>query len=108
MAESPAPCAALLLLPLTAAAEDLPDAIVKLQVLPGWEAADSSRMAGLSFRLAPGWKTYWRAPARRDPPAFDWSGRKTLLGHNPLARARRVPAERHAQASAITIMSCCR
>jgi DsbC/DsbD-like thiol-disulfide interchange protein len=68
-----------LALPLVGQADALPEAIVKLQVLPGWEAADDSRMAGLSFRLAPGWKTYWRAPgAAGIPPLFDWTGSENL------------------------------
>ena len=31
-------------------------------LLPGWREADGRHMAGLSLRLEPGWKTYWRAP----------------------------------------------
>lgn len=36
-------------------------------------------MAGLELRLAPGWKTYWRAPGDGGiPPSFDWSGSENL------------------------------
>ncbi|HZD25518.1 MAG TPA: protein-disulfide reductase DsbD domain-containing protein, partial [Alphaproteobacteria bacterium] len=34
---------------------------------------------GLEFRLAPGWKTYWRNPGESGaPPQFDWSGSGNL------------------------------
>ncbi len=36
-------------------------------------------MAGLSLQLAPGWKTYWRAPgAGGIPPQFNWSGSRNV------------------------------
>lgn len=51
------------------------DAPVKAEVLEGWENADGSRTAALKLELAPGWKTYWRAPGDAGiPPQFDWSG----------------------------------
>src|SRR6056297_747394 len=66
----------------TLPASDLPrDAadVVSLELLPGYAADDGTRMAGLKLRLAPGWKTYWRAPgAAGVPPAFDWSGSDNL------------------------------
>jgi len=65
---------ALAISPLTAAAQDTPD-IVQLTVLPGWDVGDGTRMAGLRFDLAPGWKTYWRAPGDAGiPPLFDFAG----------------------------------
>jgi suppressor for copper-sensitivity B len=34
---------------------------------------------GLEFRVAPGWKTYWRAPGDAGlPPEIDWSGSENL------------------------------
>ena len=34
---------------------------------------------GLEFRLAPGWKTYWRSPGDAGlPPEIDWSGSENL------------------------------
>jgi DsbC/DsbD-like thiol-disulfide interchange protein len=46
---------------------------------PGWTAEDGSRVAGLAIVLAPGWKTYWRAPGDAGiPPLFDWSGSENL------------------------------
>ena len=47
-------------------------------LLPGW-AEDGARMAGLTIRLAPGWKTYWRNPGDAGiPPRFDWSGSENV------------------------------
>ncbi|TNC74364.1 hypothetical protein FHG71_02625 [Rubellimicrobium roseum] len=43
-------------------AETLPDDLVTLEVLPGWRSAEGRHMAALRLTLAPGWKTYWRAP----------------------------------------------
>src|SRR5260221_8817460 len=41
-------------------------------------AADTLRL-GLEFRLAPGWKIYWRAPGdARPPPHPDWAGARHL------------------------------
>ncbi|MEM1351757.1 MAG: protein-disulfide reductase DsbD domain-containing protein [Pseudomonadota bacterium] len=48
-------------------------------VLPGWVQSDGSRIAALRVDLAPGWKTYWRAPGDAGiPPRFDWSGSRNL------------------------------
>jgi DsbC/DsbD-like thiol-disulfide interchange protein len=48
---------------------------------PGWETADGGRMAAIHLQLAPGWKTYWRAPGEAGiPPVFDWSGSDNLAG----------------------------
>ena len=44
-------------------------------LLGGWSEPGGDRVAGLSIALAPGWKTYWRAPGEAGlPPVFDWSG----------------------------------
>lgn len=48
---------------------------VTVRLLPGWQQADGSHVAGLEVRLAEGWKTYWRAPGDAGvPPVFSWSG----------------------------------
>lgn len=45
----------------------------------GWQTGAGKRIAGVELRLAPGWKTYWRAPGDAGiPPAFDWSGSENL------------------------------
>jgi len=38
------------------------DEVVELRLLPGWRGEDGVHVAALQFSLAPGWKTYWRAP----------------------------------------------
>ena len=45
---------------------------------PQTGAADTRRL-GLEFRLAPGWKIYWRAPGDAGlPPHLDWAGSRNL------------------------------
>jgi len=55
------------------------DDVVQFDVLPGWRTETGTHMAALRVRLAPGWKTYWRAPGETSiPPRFDWSGSRNL------------------------------
>lgn len=52
---------------------------VQARLLPGWRMEDGTLMAGLEITLAPGWKTYWRAPGDAGiPPMFDWSRSRNL------------------------------
>ncbi len=54
---------------------------VETALLAGWAAQDGARVAGLSIRLAPGWKTYWRTPGDAGiPPQFDWSASDNVAG----------------------------
>ena len=63
------------------AAAQVPDDLAQAAVLTGWRDADGRHVAGLSIRLAPGWKTYWRAPGDGGiPPAFNWSGSSNIAG----------------------------
>jgi DsbC/DsbD-like thiol-disulfide interchange protein len=56
-----------------------PQEMVSVSILPGWLDADGTRMAALRFELAPGWKTYWRAPGEAGiPPRFDWRGSRNV------------------------------
>ncbi len=56
-----------------------PENIAQIDILPGWRQADGSHMAALRIQLAPGWKTYWRAPGDAGiPPSFDWDGSRNL------------------------------
>ncbi len=58
---------------LQAGAQDMPDSlsdVVRVEFLPGWKMEDGTRMAGLSFDLAPGWKTYWRSPGDGGLPTY--------------------------------------
>lgn len=49
------------------------DSVAQAVGIPGWRT-DSGHMAGLKLELAPGWKTYWRAPGDGGlPPQFDFS-----------------------------------
>jgi DsbC/DsbD-like thiol-disulfide interchange protein len=67
-------CAALLAAPALRAGDPLAD-VVRVEVLDGGAAADGTHRAGLRLTLAPGWKTYWRAPGDAGiPPQFDWRG----------------------------------
>lgn len=73
----PAVFAALVLFPAAAPAE--PGSPARVELLPGWRAADGSHMAALRITLQPGWHTYWRAPGEAGiPPSFDWSGSDNL------------------------------
>ena len=54
---------------------------VRAEIIEGWQRSDGTRVAAIRFRLAPGWKTYWRAPGDAGiPPQFDWSGSQNLRG----------------------------
>jgi DsbC/DsbD-like thiol-disulfide interchange protein len=65
--------------PATAHAWDLPDDVVRIEVLDGGTTADGTVMAALHLTLADGWKTYWRAPGDAGiPPTFDWAGSENL------------------------------
>ncbi|MBY6049572.1 protein-disulfide reductase DsbD domain-containing protein [Vannielia litorea] len=56
-----------------------PGEVVRAEVLPGWTTKRGTRMAALRLTLAPGWKTYWRAPGETGiPPSFDWGASRNL------------------------------
>lgn len=58
---------------------DLPEEVVRAEILPGWRTRAGTRMAGLRLTLAPGWKTYWRAPGDAGiPPLFRWAGSQNV------------------------------
>jgi DsbC/DsbD-like thiol-disulfide interchange protein len=62
----------------TAQAESPAD-MVQIRILPGWSRDDGSHMAALHLILAPGWKTYWRAPGDAGiPPMMDLEGSDNL------------------------------
>ena len=69
--------------PLVLAAQiglaQVPDDVASIEVLPGWTTATGTQMAALRLTLAPGWKTYWRAPGEGGiPPAFGWAGSQNI------------------------------
>lgn len=60
---------------LALAAPALASEPVQAELRPGWRLPDGDHMAALHLTLAPGWKTYWRAPGDAGiPPVFDWRG----------------------------------
>lgn len=62
-------------------AQGVPENAVEAAIVPGWVRADGTRVAALQLTLAPGWKTYWRAPGDTGiPPQFSWSGSRNLAG----------------------------
>ncbi len=57
------------------------DDVADVDILPGWRTDDGGHIVGLRIRLAPGWKTYWRAPGDAGiPPRFNWRRSKNLAG----------------------------
>ena len=70
------------------------DDIAQVDVLPGWRTANGTHMAALRVRLAPGWKTYWRAPGEAGiPPRFDFAGSENVESvafHWPVPEVFRV------------------
>lgn len=55
------------------------DDVADLKFLPGWRTETGTYMTALRVELAPGWKTYWRAPGQAGiPPRFDWEGSRNL------------------------------
>jgi DsbC/DsbD-like thiol-disulfide interchange protein len=74
-------CLALLAAAPLRAGDGLPAEVVRGEILGGWTTDEGHRMAALRLTLAPGWKTYWRAPGDAGiPPQFDWSGSGNLAG----------------------------
>lgn len=70
---------ALLSLPLSGAQAGMYDDTIRHSILPGWQEADGAVIAAFDVQLAPGWKTYWRAPGEGGiPPMFDWSASDNL------------------------------
>ncbi len=61
--------------PLPAHAGD----VISGEIMQGWVLPDGNRIAAVRMTMAPGWKTYWRAPGDSGiPPHFDWSGSANL------------------------------
>ncbi|PJF08360.1 protein-disulfide reductase DsbD domain-containing protein [Pseudorhodobacter sp. MZDSW-24AT] len=64
--------------PLHAQSVRLAD-VVEGEFRPGWQTAAGTHMAALHLRLAPNWKTYWRAPGDAGiPPHFNWAGSENV------------------------------
>lgn len=54
--------------------------VLEAHLREGWRDGSKGRhVMALDMQLAPGWKTYWRAPGDAGiPPSFDWSGSENL------------------------------
>lgn len=64
-----------------ALAENLPSPVISAELIDGWRTDTGHEMAAMRLVLAPGWKTYWRAPGEAGiPPRFNWSGSENLSG----------------------------
>jgi DsbC/DsbD-like thiol-disulfide interchange protein len=75
---APALAGSLILLALPLAAQDPAD-LATAHLRPGWRLEGGAHMAALDLALAPGWKTYWRAPGDAGiPPVFDWDGSRNI------------------------------
>lgn len=66
------------------------DEVVQVSFVPGWRLPDGAHMAGIRITLAPGWKTYWRAPGEGGVPTVltltQGSGVSGLSVHWPRPR----------------------
>lgn len=74
-------CAAIGFFPMSGfaqSARSLAD-VAQVEILPGWRLETGRHLAAIHIRLAPGWKTYWRAPGDAGiPPRFAWTGSRNL------------------------------
>jgi DsbC/DsbD-like thiol-disulfide interchange protein len=62
-----------------AASAESPADLASAEILGGWREPSGQHMAAVRITLAPGWKTYWRAPGDAGiPPQFDWSGSRNV------------------------------
>jgi DsbC/DsbD-like thiol-disulfide interchange protein len=76
---------ATLLAATASSASDLPSELASAEILGGWREASGRHVAALRITLAPGWKTYWRAPGDAGlPPRFDWSSSRNVASVTPL------------------------
>ncbi|NRB33557.1 MAG: hypothetical protein HRU31_02215 [Rhodobacteraceae bacterium] len=71
--------APVLAMPASVAAFDDMDQIISIRVIDGGKARDGSHVGALHVTLAPGWKTYWRAPGDAGiPPEFSFAGSENV------------------------------
>ena len=55
------------------------DSVVSVTLLEGWREPNGAHYAGIQIDLAPGWKTYWRAPGDGGiPTSANWEGSENL------------------------------
>lgn len=64
---------------ISPAAANPMEGIVTVDVMRGWEMQSGNRIAALRISLAPGWKTYWRAPGDAGiPPIISFGGSENI------------------------------
>lgn len=75
-------CAAALIAPFSPAFAEAPESSpVTARLVDGWQQPDGTRISAIQLTLAPGWKTYWRAPGDAGiPPEFNWRGSRNMGG----------------------------
>jgi DsbC/DsbD-like thiol-disulfide interchange protein len=72
-------------LPQLAPAGETQEVVTSAEILGGWREPSGQHVAAIRITLAPGWKTYWRAPGDAGiPPQFDWSASRNVDGVTPL------------------------
>jgi DsbC/DsbD-like thiol-disulfide interchange protein len=72
---------ALMMMLLPSGAFSQTEGLLHAEILQGGTSAAGQPLAALSLQLAPGWKTYWRAPGEGGlPPVFEWQGSDNLAG----------------------------
>ncbi|WP_435370365.1 protein-disulfide reductase DsbD domain-containing protein [Epibacterium ulvae] len=60
-------------------AQNLPDDLVRLDILDGGETRDGTVLGAVRVTLSDGWKTYWRTPGDAGiPPSFSWQGSQNV------------------------------
>ena len=67
------------------AAAEVPAPVASAEILGGWLEGSGQHIAAVRITLAPGWKTYWRAPGDAGiPPEFDWGASRNVAAVTPL------------------------
>lgn len=62
-----------------------PHQVVRVQILPGWQESDGTRIAALRVDLAEGWHTYWRIPGDAGiAPTLDWRRSQNVARVQPV------------------------
>jgi DsbC/DsbD-like thiol-disulfide interchange protein len=74
------------------------DEVVQVSLIEGWRMENGRHMAGIRIALAPGWKTYWRAPGEGGvPTVLRLRSAEGIDGHgDPLAASGGVLHQWHA------------
>ncbi|MEM9434303.1 MAG: protein-disulfide reductase DsbD domain-containing protein [Pseudomonadota bacterium] len=78
----------MVLLPVSALAQiklKTIDDVVSVYLIEGWRDSDGTHLTAVSFDMAPGWRTYWRAPGDGGlPTSISWRGSRNLAAAQKL------------------------